>query len=95
MLYISAQYGIGSNKLVSVMHDRAACNGVALRTIKVVYSSIVDIGCFSHTLDLVGSKFDTPCLSSFMVWWVSLFSHSTKQCCCGRREPVSLTKATL
>ena len=75
---ISAQYGIGSNKLVSVMHDRAACNGVALRTIKVVYSSILDIGCFSHTLDLVGSKFDTPCLSSFMVWWVSLFSHSPK-----------------
>ena len=33
------------------MHDRAACNGVALRTIKVVYSSILDIGCFSHTLD--------------------------------------------
>ena len=60
------------------MHDRAACNGVALRTIKVVYSSIVDIGCFSHTLDLVGSKFVTPCLSSFMVWWVSLFSHSPK-----------------
>ena len=75
---ISAQYGIGSNKLVCVMHDRAACNGVALRTIKVVYSSILDIGCFSHTLDLVGSKFDTPCLSSFMVWWVSLFSHSPK-----------------
>ena len=64
---ISAQYGIGSNKLVSVMHDRAACNGVALQTIKVVYSSIFNIGCFSHTLDLVGSKFDTPCLSSFMV----------------------------
>ena len=33
---------------------------------------------FSHTLDLVGSKFGTPCLSSFMVWWVSLFSHSPK-----------------
>ena len=73
---ISAQYGIGSHQLIAAMHDRAACNGVALRTIKVVYSSIVDIGCFSHTLDLVGSKFVTPCFSSFMVWWVSLFSHS-------------------
>ena len=75
---ISAQYGIDSNKLVAAMHDRAACNGVALRTIKIVYSSIVDVGCFSHTLDLVGNKFVTPCLSSFMVWWVSLFSHSPK-----------------
>ena len=60
------------------MHDRAACNGVALRTITIVYSSIVDIGCFSHTLDLVGSKFVTTCLSSFMVSWISLFSHSPK-----------------
>ena len=75
---ISAQYGIMSNKLVAAMHDRAACNGVALRTIKIVYSLIVDVGCFSHTLDLVGSKFVTPCLTSFMVWWVSLFSHSPK-----------------
>lgn len=75
---ISAQYGISSNNLVAAMHDRAACNGVALRTIQIVYASIVDIGCFSHTLDLVGSKFVTPCLSSFMVWWLSLFSHSPK-----------------
>ena len=67
-----------SNKLVAAMHDCAACNGVALRTIKIVYSMIVDVGCFSHTMDLVGSKFVTPCLSSFMVWWVSLFSHSPK-----------------
>ena len=75
---ISAQYGTTSNKLVAVMHDGAAYNGVALQTIKIVYSSIVDIGCFSCTLDLVGSKFVTPCLSSFMVWWISLFSHSPK-----------------
>ena len=55
---MSAQYSIGSNKLVCVMHDQAACNGVALRTIKFVHSSILNI---SHTLDLVSSKFDTPC----------------------------------
>ena len=29
----SAQYGIPSNNLVASMHDCAACNGVALRTI--------------------------------------------------------------
>ncbi len=75
---ISAQYGIMSNKVVACMRDRAACNNVALQTIKIVYSSIVDVGCFSHTLDLVGSKFVTPCLSTFMVWWISLFSHSPK-----------------
>ncbi len=75
---ISAKYGIMSDKLIAAMHDRAASNGIALRTLKIVYSSLVDVGCFSHTLDLVGSKFVTPCLASFIVWWVSLFSHSPK-----------------
>ena len=75
---LSAQYSVSSNLLMAVMHDRAACNGVALRTLKVVFPTIVDVGCFSHTLDLVVEKFVTPCLSSFMVWWVSLFSHSPK-----------------
>lgn len=60
------------------MHDRASCNAVAMRTIKIVFPCIVDVGCFSHTLDLVGSKFSTPVLSSFMIWWISLFSHSPK-----------------
>ena len=57
------------------MRDRVCCNSVALQTIKIVYLSIVDVGCFSHTLDLVGSKFVTPCL---MVSWISLFNHSPK-----------------
>ena len=69
---LSVQYGITSNLVVGMMHDRAACNGVALRTLKVVFPTIVDVGCFSHTLDLVGDKFVTPYLSSFAVWWISL-----------------------
>lgn len=75
---LSAQYGIGSNLLVAAMHDCAAGNGVALRTLKIVIPIIVDVGCFSHTLDLVGDKFVTPCLSTFMDWWVGVFSHSPK-----------------
>ena len=75
---LSAQYSIGCDLLVAAMHDRAACNMVALRTLTVVFPNIVDVGCFSHTLDLVGEKFTTPHLASFMVWWISLFSHSPK-----------------
>ena len=44
----------------------------------MVFPTIVDVGCFSHTLDLLGEIFVTPCLSSFVVWWVSLFRHSPK-----------------
>lgn len=59
---LSVQYGITSNLVVGMMHDRAACNGVASRTLRVVFTTIVDAGCFSHMLDLVGDKFVTPYL---------------------------------
>ena len=85
---ISAQYGIGSHQLIAAMHDRAACNGVALRTIKVVYSSIVDIGCLLavNLLHLV----------SLPLWSGGLVSSVTVQrpCCCGRRELVCPTRDT-
>ena len=46
-------YGINSNQL---LHDRASVNGAAMRTIKVVFPSLVDVGCYSHTIDLAGEK---------------------------------------
>ena len=52
------------------MHDCASTNNVALRTLKVVYPTVVDVGCISHTLDLVGEKFTTPHLNEFFTWWV-------------------------
>ena len=60
------------------MHDRVSSNDVAMRTVKVVYPSLVDVGCFSHTLNLVGEKFVTPHLSDFVSSWVTMFSHSPK-----------------
>ena len=55
-------YSIGSNLIMALMHDKAARNTVALRTLKVVYPILVDVGCFSHTHDLVREKF---CIPSF------------------------------
>ncbi len=75
---LSTQYSINSSSLLAAMRDRASVNDVAIRTIKVVYPALLDVGCFSHTLDLVGGKFNTPHLSDFMTAWVSLFSHSPK-----------------
>ena len=49
-----------------------------MRTVKVVYSSILDIGCFSHTLDHVGERLRTQQLDTFFKAWVSLFVHSPK-----------------
>lgn len=53
-------YGIGSNHLLACMHDRAFVNGAAMCTIKVAFPLLVDIGCYFHTIDLVGEKFDVP-----------------------------------
>ena len=60
------------------MCDRASANGVAMRTIQIVYPRMIDVGCYSHTIDLVGEKFRTPNLDGFIRLWVSLFSHSPR-----------------
>lgn len=75
---LSGMYGIRSNSLLGAMRDRASTNNVAMQTLKVVYPSIVDIGCFSHTIDHVGDKFNTPVLKEFTTAWITLFSHSPK-----------------
>ena len=75
---LSVEYGISSDKVLASMRDRASANGVAMRTIQIVYSKVLDVGCYSHTINLVGEKFRTPNLDSFVRLWVSLFSHSPR-----------------
>ncbi len=76
---LTVDYGITTDRLLAGMRDmRASVNGVAMRTLKVVFPDLLDIGCFSHTIDLVGDKFQTPNLESFMHCWISLFSHSPR-----------------
>ena len=75
---LSIEYHIAPTALIACMRDRAATNNVAVRTLKVLYPKCVDIGCFSHTLDHVGEKFQTPVLEEFISAWISLFAHSPK-----------------
>ena len=53
-----------SHLILATMRDRASVNNLAMQTIKVVYPNL-DIGCYSHTIDIVGGKFKTPTLSEF------------------------------
>lgn len=71
--------GIESHKLLAVMHDRASVNGAAVHIVKVVYHNIVDIGCISHTLDIVGDKFRTPNLNHFLLFGIPYFLTVSKQ----------------
>ena len=75
---LSVEYSISSERVLASLRDRASTNGVAMRTIQVVYPNMIDIGCYSHTIDLVGVKFCTPNLDSFIRLWVSLFAHSPR-----------------
>ena len=75
---LSREYAVPPGYLLACMRDRASCNNVAVRFLKVMFTRMLDVGCFSHTLDLVGDKICTPHLSEFMLSWLSLFSHSVK-----------------
>lgn len=72
------EYKLSPEQVVAAMRDRASVNGVALRHIKVLFPDLIDIGCYSHTLDNAGSKFELPTVEKFMNSWISLFSHSPK-----------------
>ena len=75
---LSTELGIGGIHLLAAMHGRASVNGVAMRTLSIMYPDIMDIGCYSHTLDLVGTKFKFPTLDKFMKYLEAIFTHSSK-----------------
>ena len=65
---LQVQYDVAPtcNSLVAAMHDHAAVNNVAMRYVKVMYPSVLDIGCLSNTINIAGSKFKTPVLNEFL-----------------------------
>ena len=75
---LSVTYSIRPINILAAMRDRVATNNVAMHTLRIVYPLVVDIGCFSHTIDHVRSHFNIPTLSEFISLWISLFSHSPK-----------------
>ena len=75
---LSTELGIAASHVIAAMRDRASVNNVAMRTVAVMYPSVMDIGCFSRTLDLVGGHFELPTLSKFIKHWEALFKHSPK-----------------
>ena len=75
---LSTSYSIQSNRLIACMQDGAASNGVAVRTLHILYPTLLDVKCYSHTLDRVGEHFNIPVLNEFISTWISMFSHSPK-----------------
>ncbi len=78
LVALSTELSIRAELVLAFMHDRASVNSVAMQTVSVLYTKMVDLGCFSHTIDNVGDKIKTPILADFVKHWISLFSHSPK-----------------
>ena len=78
IVIFSTEFGISSNFIVAAMCDRESVNDVAMRTIKVVYNELLDVGCFSHTLNHMGERTNTPILHDFCNVWIALFSRSPR-----------------
>ena len=75
---MSREYAIPPSHLLACMRDCASVNNGAVRFLKVLYPNFLDVGHFSHALNLAGDKIRVPNLSYFMLSWLSLLSHSTK-----------------
>lgn len=58
------------------MRDGASVNTPAMRTVKIIFPKVIDVRCFSHTIDWVGEHFNIPTVRRFLQLWNCLFGHS-------------------
>ena len=82
IVIVSTEFGISSNLIVAAMRDRASVNDVAIRTIKVVYNELLDVGCFSHTLNHVGERMNTPNFMTSATLGLLCFHEVQDPVCC-------------
>ena len=73
---LSVEYGIKANSLLAAMRDGASVNQAALNRIAFIFPNLLNVVCFSHTLDNVGNHLLIPTLLQFGNLWIRLFSHS-------------------
>ena len=76
MSFVAVDHHFGPSMLLAAIRDGASVNGAALRQLSFFYPNMMDIVCFSHTIDNVGDHFQFRVLDSFIRYWASLFSRS-------------------
>ena len=73
---LAVEYAIQPGALLAAMKDGASVNQAALQQVRFFFPQLLDVTCFSHTIDNVGKHFEFRVLDTFAQYWVSLFSHS-------------------
>lgn len=71
-------YGIRETSLLAAMRDGASVNQAALNKIVFIFPKLLNVVCFSHTINNVGNHHVIPTLLEFGSLWIRLFSHSNK-----------------
>lgn len=66
---LAVEFGIRGNSLLAAMKDGASVNQAALKRIAFIFPDMLNVACFSHTLDNIGNHFVIPTLPEF---WQSM-----------------------
>ena len=69
---------LSTKQVLAPTRDCASVNWVAICHIKIMFSNLFDIGCYSHTNDIAGNKFELPTVEDIIKPWISLFFCSPK-----------------
>ena len=73
---LAVEYGIQPNQLLAPMRDGASVNEAGLRQVMFFFPNILNVICFSHTIDNVGKHFKFSVLDTFSRSWNTMFSLS-------------------
>ena len=75
---LSVEYGVRGNSLLAAMRDGASVSQAALNIVSFIFPNMVNVVCFSHTLDNVGNHSEIPNLKEFSSLWIRMFHNSCK-----------------
>lgn len=84
LVVLSTTLGVKPGNLLAAMRDRAAVNGAAMKTAKVLYPNLLDVGCFLIPLTMLVNTFRHLFLMTSSTAGHP-FSHTApRHNCCGR-----------
>ena len=75
---LSVDYEVRANSFLAAMRDSASVKQAALDRITFIFPKMLNVVCFSHTLDNVGNHLVIPTLVEFGSLWIRMFRHSCK-----------------
>ena len=81
---LSVEYGVRGNSLLAAMQDGASVNQAALNIVSFIFPNMVNVVCFSHTLDNVGTISRSRPLKSSVACGLECFVTVARRSCYGR-----------